>query len=65
MSRSLEIDWMKLALELHGVQVSLIWDASGGGFFDFSGEDKSILLRTKESYDGAEPAGNSAAALNI
>jgi hypothetical protein len=60
-----DIEWLKLALELHGTQVSSFWDSSGGGFFDFSGEDKSILLRTKETYDGAEPAGNSVAALNL
>ena len=62
---TLAIEWLKLALELHGTQVALFWDSSGGGFFDFSGEDKSILLRTKETYDGAEPAGNSVAALNL
>ena len=59
------IEWLKLALELHGTQVALFWDSSSGGFYDFSGEDKSILLRTKETYDGAEPAGNSVAALNL
>ena len=60
-----DIEWLKLALNLHGMQVALFWDSSEGGFFDFSGKDKSILLRTKETYDGAEPAGNSAAALNL
>jgi uncharacterized protein YyaL (SSP411 family) len=60
-----DIEWLKLALELHGRQVALFWDSSGGGFFDFSGRDKSVLLRTKETYDGAEPAGNSVAALNM
>ena len=56
---------LKLALELHGTQISLFWDASEGGFYDFSGRDPSILLRTKEMYDGAEPAGNSVAAMNL
>ncbi len=60
-----DIEWLKLALDLHGIQVALFWDSSEGGFFDFSGKDKSILLRTKEMYDGAEPAGNSAAVLNL
>ena len=60
-----EIEWLQLSLELHGVQVAQFWDSSKGGFFDFSGEDKSILLRTKEAYDGAEPAGNSVAVLNL
>ena len=57
--------WLTLALELHETQVSFFWDASQGGFYDFSGKDPSILLRTKETYDGAEPAGNSVAAMNL
>jgi uncharacterized protein YyaL (SSP411 family) len=60
-----EVEWLTLALELHGIQVSLFWDSSAGGFFDFSGRDKSILVRTKEAYDGAEPSGNSVAVLNL
>jgi len=56
---------LQLALELHGTQISFFWDASEGGFYDFSGRDPSILLRTKETYDGAEPAGNSVAAMNL
>jgi hypothetical protein len=38
-------------------------DDEGPGFFDNDGEDPSILIRTKDGYDGAEPAGNSVAAL--
>ena len=57
--------WLKLAFALHGSQNSIFWDASEGGFYDFSGRDPSILLRTKETYDGAEPAGNSVAAMNL
>ena len=60
-----EIEWLKKATELHGVSVALFWDSAEGGFFDFSGKDDSILLRTKEAYDGAEPAGNSVAVSNI
>ena len=57
--------WLKLALDLHGTQIALFWNASDGGFFDFSGKDKTILLRTREAYDGAEPSGNSVAAANL
>ncbi len=56
---------IQLALKLHGTQISLFWDASEGGFYDFSGRDSSVLLRTKETYDGAEPAGNSVATMNL
>jgi hypothetical protein len=60
-----DVGLLKLALALHGTQVALFWDATEGGFHDFSGKDASILLRTKESYDGAEPAGNSVASMNL
>ncbi len=35
-----------------------------GGFYD-SPESAGLLVRMKESYDGAEPSGNSVAALNL
>lgn len=60
-----DVGWLKLALDLHGTQIALFWNASDGGFFDFSGKDKTILLRTREAYDGAEPSGNSVAAANL
>ena len=34
-------------------------------FYDKSGKDKSILVRTKEDYDSAEPTGNSIAINNL
>ena len=57
--------WIDLALKITETQVSTFWDSRTGGFFDTSGMDSSILVRTKEQYDGAEPAGNSVAAMNL
>jgi uncharacterized protein YyaL (SSP411 family) len=62
---SFDIEWLKFSLELQGTQDALFWDSSGGGFFDCSGKNKTVLLRTKEAYDGAEPSGNSIAASNL
>jgi uncharacterized protein YyaL (SSP411 family) len=62
---SLDVRWLKSAVELTGTQSALFYDANGGGFFDTSGKDQNLLLRTKEDYDGAEPTGNSIAALNL
>jgi uncharacterized protein len=43
----------------------LFWDGAEGGFF-FTGVDaEPLLARTKESYDGAVPSGNSVAALAL
>ena len=41
------------------------YDEEGSGFFDTSGKDDSILVRTKEDYDSAEPTGNSIAIMNL
>jgi uncharacterized protein YyaL (SSP411 family) len=62
---SLNIRWLKLAIELTGEQNALFYDGENGGFFDTSGTDSTLLFRTKEDYDGAEPAGNSIALWNL
>jgi hypothetical protein len=60
-----EIRWLKTAISLTEDQNRLFYDSANGGFYDISGTDKSILIRTKEWYDGAEPTGNSIAILNL
>jgi uncharacterized protein YyaL (SSP411 family) len=57
--------WLRKAIELTDRQNTLFYDEKNGGFFDTSGKDDSLLLRTKEDHDGAEPAGNSIATLNL
>jgi uncharacterized protein YyaL (SSP411 family) len=60
-----DIKWIEQAVALTETQNRLFWDKKDGGFYDTSGEDETILLRTKEDYDGAEPSGNSIAVLNL
>jgi len=60
-----EVEWLEYAVELTNSQTDLFWDPVNGGFFDTSGRDTSILVRTKEHYDGAEPTGNAVAVLNL
>ena len=62
---SLETRWLRLALELTQSATELFLDRTQGGFFDTTGTDRSLLLRTKESYDGAEPTGSSVMTLNL
>ncbi|MCC6398755.1 MAG: thioredoxin domain-containing protein, partial [Bacteroidetes bacterium] len=57
--------WLERAIDLTTTQVALFWDDEGGGFFETSGRDPSVLVRMKERYDGAEPSGNSVAAENL
>jgi uncharacterized protein YyaL (SSP411 family) len=62
---SLRARWLRYAVELTEKMLDLFWDAEQGGFFDTAGHDQTILVRLKELYDGAEPAGNSVAAMNL
>ncbi len=57
--------WKDVAVALTGIQEAAYWDSAAGGFYDTSGKDPSVLVRMKEMYDGAEPAGNSVAAMNL
>jgi uncharacterized protein YyaL (SSP411 family) len=57
-----EIGWLRAALRMTDDVLEAFWDNERGGFFDTSGKDPTILVRLKEQYDGAEPAGNSVAA---
>ncbi len=54
---------LRQAMELTEKQIALFSDEKGG-FFD-TPESADMLVRMKSSYDGAEPSGNSVAALNL
>jgi uncharacterized protein len=62
---SFDITWLQTALHLMEDQTKLFFDAKRGWYYDISGSDPTIFIRTKEAYDGAEPSGNSIAALNL
>ncbi len=57
--------WLREAHRLTMIQIGLFKDGVHGGFFDTTGDDPTLLVRIREQYDGAEPAGNSVAALNL
>ncbi|MGA9120984.1 MAG: thioredoxin domain-containing protein, partial [Bacteroidota bacterium] len=60
-----EGNWLDEATGLTKTMVSLFLDQAHGGFFETTGEDGSVIARMKEHYDGAEPSGNSVAAMNL
>ena len=62
---TLDVQWLKLAIDLQARQDERFEDRDAGGYFSTSGVDKSVLLRVKDDQDGAEPAGNSVAASNL
>jgi len=53
------------AINLSKSMITNFYDEENSGFYDTSGKDKSILVKTKEDYDSAEPTGNSIAILNL
>ncbi|KDO87358.1 hypothetical protein CISIN_1g003115mg [Citrus sinensis] len=57
--------WLVWAIELQNTQDELFLDREGGGYFNTTGEDPSVLLRVKEDHDGAEPSGNSVSVINL
>ena len=56
---------LELAIRLTEKQMELFEDPEHGAFFASAADDASLVMRVKEDYDGAEPSGNSVAALNL
>jgi len=60
-----EVKYLKEAVSLNEEMLKLFWDEKEGGLF-FSGEgNEELIIKRKETYDGATPSGNSVAALNL
>jgi len=51
--------------ELTKTAIEDFWDSSSGGFFFSPRYGENLIIRTKESYDGAIPSGNSVMAMNL
>jgi uncharacterized protein YyaL (SSP411 family) len=60
-----DVHWLERAVAFQRMQDELFWDVRAGGYFDTTGDDRALLARTRDAYDGAEPAPNSRAAMNL
>ena len=56
---------LDFAIELAGTMLAKFYDAKNGGFWQSAADSKDLILRVKDDYDGAEPSGNSVAALTL
>jgi hypothetical protein len=56
---------LEQAVRLAEKLLELFEDREHGGFFSSVAGDDSLLMRIKDDYDGAEPAGNSVAILDL
>lgn len=61
---SFDVSLVDRALELTVRMAELFEDRENGGFFS-SADGADLVMRLKEDYDGAEPAGNSIAIANL
>jgi len=62
---SFKVSYLAWAARLQERQDQLFWDGDNGGYFSTASADSSVLLRTRDAYDGAEPSANSVAAMNL
>ena len=60
-----ELRWLQWAVKLQISMDALFWDPEQGGYFNSRADEAHVIVRMKEHHDGAEPAANSIAALNL
>jgi uncharacterized protein YyaL (SSP411 family) len=54
--------WLGEAGRLTQQMIAFFWDDDAGGFFTTAEHHDALIVRMKDSYDGATPSGNSVAA---
>ena len=56
------VDYLKRAAAWAEIMVRQFFDRERGGFYLYAKDGEQLIVRTKETYDGAMPSGNSVAA---
>ena len=62
---TLEQEYLNRAEGLCEMVLSSFQDRENGGFYLYGGDSETLILRPKETYDGAIPSGNSLMAWNL
>lgn len=62
---TLKPEHLEFAIALAESMLARFYDAKDGGFWQSTGDAKDLILRVKDDYDGAEPSGNSVAAMSL
>ncbi len=60
-----DTQWLAWAVDLQAKMDAVFYDKEQGGYFQTPADQADILFRSKEDYDGAEPAASSVATLNL
>ena len=58
-------EYINKALKLQEYLDKYFWDNKNGGYFFTDSRSEELIVRHKESYDGAIPSGNSVSAFNL
>ena len=58
-------DYLKQAIGLTQEMIRLFKDGEAGGYYLYGSDAEHLMIRPKETYDGAMPSGNSVAAYNL
>ncbi len=62
---TLERSYLDMGIRFYEKAIADFWDEEQGGFFLYGRENEQLILRPKETYDGAVPSGNSVMAYNL
>ena len=57
--------WTGRAIDAADALIELFHDPVGGGFFTTGGDAETLIVRTKDIFDGATPSANAVAALSL
>jgi uncharacterized protein YyaL (SSP411 family) len=57
-----ELEWLEEAQALTATMIAEFWDDDDGGFFYTGQSHEDLIVRSKDFFDNATPAGNSVAA---
>ena len=60
-----DLKWLEQADALSEKMIEKFWDAEAGGFYFTSENHTNLIVRTRPTYDGPIPSGNSMAALTL
>ncbi|WP_018922877.1 thioredoxin domain-containing protein [Salsuginibacillus kocurii] len=61
----LQARFLQRAKTLATQMIALFWDDANGGFFLYGHDQEQLLVRPKETFDGAMPAGSNVAAVQL
>ncbi|WP_334307207.1 thioredoxin domain-containing protein [Anaerotignum sp.] len=62
---TLDNDYVQKAEEFMKKAINDFFDEKNGGFYLYGTDNEALIMRPKESYDGAMPSGNSMMAYNL